>query len=129
MTTSNINQISLVGNLGQDPDVRYFESGAVVVKASLAVNRRNRNKNNSTNWFSLECWGKTGEILASYTRQGSLIGVEGELKFDEWVDKNTNEKRFKPVIKVNRLELLSRANNNTSSSTSNNQLNEEEEEF
>ena len=129
MTTLNINQISLVGRLGQKPDVKWFESGAVVAKVSLAVNRRSRNKNETPNWFPLECWGKTAKILADYTNKGSLIAVEGELKFDEWVDRNTNETRFKPVIKVNRLELLSTGNNNTSSSTSDNQLNEEEEEF
>lgn len=126
MTTLNINQISLVGRLGQDPDVRYFESGKVVVKASLAVSRRSRNKNEMPNWFPLECWGKTAEILAEYTRKGSLIAAEGELKFDEWTDKNTKETRFKPVIIVNRLELLSSINTNTSSQ---NQSNDDDDDF
>ncbi len=127
MTTLNINQINLIGRLGQDPTVRYFESGKVVAKCSLAVNRRSKNKDESPDWFPIECWGRVAEILAEYTKKGSLIAVEGELKFDEWSDKTTNETRFKPVIKVNRLELLSTGNNNTSSPTSDNQLNEEEE--
>ncbi|MGK7957795.1 MAG: single-stranded DNA-binding protein [Crocosphaera sp.] len=126
MTTSNINQLSLVGRLGQKPDVKWFESGAVIAKVSLAVNRRSRNKNEMPNWFPLECWGKTAEILADYTDKGSLIGVEGELKFDEWTDKNTNEIRVKPVIKVNRLELLSSINTNTSSQ---NQSNDDDDDF
>ena len=126
MTTPNINQINLVGRLGQKPDVKYFESGKVVAKVSLAVNRRSRNQNEAPNWFPLECWGKTAEILADYTQKGSLIGVEGELKFDEWIDKNTNERRTKPVIKVNRLELLSSSNNNISSAP---QSNDEEDDF
>ena len=126
MTTLNINQINLIGRLGQDPTVRYFESGKVVAKCSLAVNRRSKNKDESPDWFPIECWGRVAEILAEYTKKGSLIAVEGELTFDEWTDKETNEKRSKPVIKANRLELLSSGN---TSSSSDNQLNDEEEDF
>lgn len=110
--TPNINQINLVGRLGKDPEVQVFESGATLTKLTLAVNRPT--KNSQPDWFELELWGKTAEIAADYTNKGSLIGVEGELKLDEWNDKNTGLLRCKPVVKVNRLELLSSPNTNNS---------------
>ncbi|MEM8780260.1 MAG: single-stranded DNA-binding protein [Cyanobacteria bacterium P01_G01_bin.49] len=112
MATANLNQINLVGRIGQDPEIKYFESGTVITKLSLAVNRRR--KNEEPDWFTLEMWGKTTEIAANYTQKGSLIGVEGELKLDEWLDKNTGLQRSKPVVKVNRLELLSSPNSDNS---------------
>ncbi|MEM8777579.1 MAG: single-stranded DNA-binding protein [Cyanobacteria bacterium P01_G01_bin.49] len=111
--TANINQVNLVGRLGKDPEIRYFESGTVITKLTLAVNRRNRDEN--PDWFDIEMWGKTAEIAANYTQKGSLIGIEGELKLDEWQDRNTGLPRSKPVIKANRLELLSSPNNSDNS--------------
>ncbi len=125
MTTLNINQINLVGRLGQDPEVHYFKSGKVLAKLNLAVKRLS-SSDKTPNWFDLELWGKTAEIATNYTNKGSLIAVEGELKFDTWEDSNTGEQRSKPVIKVNRLELLSSSNNSTSSAP---QSNDEEDEF
>ena len=110
MTTLNINQINLVGRLGKDPEVKWFDSGKVLAKINLAV-KRPSNTDKNPNWFDLELWGKTAEIAAEYTRTGSLIAIEGELKFDEWLDKDTNKQRSKPVVKVNRLELLASSNN------------------
>lgn len=113
MATLNLNQLNLVGRVGQTPDVKIFESGSVLTKLSLAVNRRK--KDEDPDWFSLEFWGKQAEIAANYVQKGSLIGIEGELKLDEWNDKETGILRSKPVIRVNRLELLSSANNSTES--------------
>ena len=115
MTTLNINQINLVGRLGKDPEVKWFDSGKVLAKINLAV-KRPSNTDKNPNWFDLELWGKTAEIAAEYTSKGSLIAIEGELKFDEWVDKDTNKQRSKPVVKVNRLELLASSNNMDSQS-------------
>lgn len=100
----SLNQVNLVGRAGRDPDVRYFESGSVVANLTLAVNRPTRD--DEPDWFSLEMWDKTAEIAASYVRKGSLIGVSGSLKFDHWKDRNTGVDRTKPVVRVNRLELL-----------------------
>ena len=115
MTTLNINQIYLVGRLGKDPEVKWFDSGKVLAKINLAV-KRPSNTDKNPNRFDLELWGKTAEIAAEYTSKGSLIAIEGELKFDEWIDKDTNKQRSKPVVKVNRLELLASSNNMDSQS-------------
>lgn len=101
----SLNSVALVGRSGGDPDVRYFESGTVKTTLTLAVNRSTRNSK-EPDWFSLELWGKTAEVAANYVRKGSLIGISGALKFDHWQDRSTGVERTKPVIKVDRLELL-----------------------
>ncbi len=102
----SINLVILVGRVGSDPEIKYFQdSGSVVCKMPLAVDRRSRN-NDQPDWFNLELWGKTAEIAGNYVRKGSLIGVTGSLKFEHWQDRNSGSNRSKPVIRVDRLELL-----------------------
>lgn len=101
----SLNVVTLVGRAGRDPDVKYFESGSVVCKFTLAVNRRTRNSD-EPDWFNLEMWGKTAEVAANYVRKGSLIGVSGSLKFEHWKDRTTGADRSAPVIRVDRMELL-----------------------
>ena len=118
-----INAVNLVGRAGREPDVRYFESGSTVANFTLAVNRRSRDE--EPDWFNLEIWGKQAQIAADYVRKGSLIGITGSLKIDSWKDKNTGEDRYKPVIRVDRLNLLgskkdNETNNNYSNSDNNN---------
>ena len=100
-----INTINLVGRAGREPDVRYFESGSTVANFTLAVNRISRS--DEPDWFNLEIWGKQAQIAADYVKKGSLVGITGSLKIDSWKDKNTGEDRFKPVVRVDRLNLLS----------------------
>jgi single-strand DNA-binding protein len=105
-TVLSINSIHLVGRVGADPDVKYFESGSVLCKLSLAVDRRSRNAE-QPDWFNLELWGKVAEVAANYVRKGKLIGIRGSLEIQEWTDRNDGGDRSKPVIRVAELELLS----------------------
>ena len=100
----SINSVTLVGRAGRDPDVRYFESGSVVANLTMAVNRRGRNE--EPDWFNLEIWGKQAQVAADYVKKGSLLGITGSYKLDTWKDRKTGENRSKPVIRVDRLELL-----------------------
>ncbi len=100
----SVNSVTLVGRAGRDPEVRYFESGTVVANLTMAVNRRSRD--DEPDWFNLEIWGKQAQVAADYVKRGSLIGVIGSFKIDSWKDKNTGELRNKPVVRVDRLELL-----------------------
>ncbi len=102
----SINLVILVGRVGSDPEIKYFQdSGSVVCNMPLAVKRRSRNSD-QPDWFNLELWGKTAETAGNYVRKGSLIGVTGSLKFEHWQDRNSGSNRSKPVIRVDRLELL-----------------------
>jgi single-strand DNA-binding protein len=101
----SLNVVNLVGRVGGDPEVKYFESGKVKCRLTLAVDRRSRN-NDQPDWFNLELWGKTAEVAANYVRKGKLIGVQGSLKIDRWSDRATGVERSTPIIQVDRLELL-----------------------
>ena len=101
----SLNVVTLVGRAGRDPEVRYFESGNVLCKFTIAVDRRSRNSN-QPDWFNLELWGRTAEVAANYVRKGSLVGVIGALKIDSWQDRASGNMRSTPVVRVERLELL-----------------------
>ncbi|MEG4493886.1 single-stranded DNA-binding protein [Microcoleus sp. D3_18_C4] len=114
----SLNVVTLVGRVGGDPDVKYFESGTVKCKLTLAVRKRSRNTD-EPDWFTLEIWGKTAQIAADYVRKGAQIGVTGSLKFDHWQDRSTGANRSMPVIKVDQLDLLGSKRDNESSMSQN----------
>ena len=119
-----INSVTLVGRAGRDPEVKYFESGTVVANLTMAVNRRNRD--DEPDWFNLEIWGKQAQIAADYVKKGSLIGITGSFKLDSWKDRNTGEDRNKPVVRVDRLELLgSKRDSENNNFQSNNSFNQQ----
>ena len=118
-----INSVTLVGRAGRDPEVRYFESGTVVANLTMAVNRRNRE--DEPDWFNLEIWGKQAQVAADYVKKGSLIGVTGSFKLDSWKDRNTGEDRNKPVVRVDRLELLGSKRDSENSNFQNNNFNQQ----
>ena len=119
-----INSVTLVGRAGRDPEVKYFESGTVVANLTMAVNRRNRN--DEPDWFNLEIWGKQAQVAADYVKKGSLIGITRSFKLDSWKDRNTGEDRNKPVVRVDRLELLgSKRDSENSNFPNNNSFNQQ----
>ncbi|MBU7583691.1 MAG: single-stranded DNA-binding protein [Nostoc sp. TH1S01] len=109
-----INIVHLIGRVGGDPEIRYFDSGKVKCRLTLAVNRRTRNSD-EPDWFELEIWGKTAEVAGNYVRKGKQIAVKGSLKFDTWNDRQTGVSRSKPVILVDQLDLLGSKNDGDSS--------------
>ena len=119
-----INSVTLVGRAGRDPEVKYFESGSVVANLTMAVTRRNRD--DEPDWFNLEIWGKQAQVAADYVKKGSLIGISGSFKLDSWKDRNTGEDRNKPVVRVDRLELLgSKRDSENNSFQSNNSFDQQ----
>lgn len=101
----SLNIVNLVGRAGRNTELRYFESGDVVGNVTLAVNRRRKGED-TPDWFDLEFRGRTAEVAGEYVLKGKQIGITGSLRFDRWRDKATGEPRQKPVIRVERLELL-----------------------
>ena len=98
----NLNSVSLVGRTGQDPDVKYFESGAVKVLLSIASNRTKT----ITDWYSIGLWGKAAEVVGNYVRKGNQIGINGSLSCEWWMDRNGNGERSKFFVKGDKLTLL-----------------------
>ena len=111
--TTDLNHIILVGRSGKDPEMRYFESGKVVTTFTLAVNRPV--KDGQTDWFDIEIWGKPAEIAGEYVKKGSLIGIEGKIRWDSWNNKETGELMTKPLVIADNIRLLgSKKDNNPS---------------
>ena len=112
--TSNlvdINHIVLIGRSGKDPEMRYFDSGKVITTFSLAINRPV--KDGATDWFDIEIWGKQAEVAGEYVKKGSLIGVEGKVRWDSWTHKETGDLVTKPLIAADSIRLLgSKKDNN-----------------
>jgi single-strand DNA-binding protein len=100
----NLNVVHLIGRVGRDPEIKYFESGKVKCTLTLAVNRIKRDE--PPDWFDLELWDKTAEIAANYVKKGSQIGIKGSLKIEAWNDRNSGANRSKPIIRVDKLDLL-----------------------
>ena len=111
----NINTVYLVGRVGGEPELKWFEgSGKCVCTLTLAVNRRGKN-NEQPDWFNLKIWGKTGEVAKNYATKGKQIAIKGSLEIETWVGA-TGTNRSRPVIKVEDLELLGSKNDSSPSS-------------
>ena len=108
---NNINVINLVGRVGNKPEYLRFESGTELTKMSIAVKRNS--KDSHPDWFSIELWGKLAEIAHKYATKGKLVGITGELKLEEWQDRDNNL-RYKLVVRADKLDLLSSQSSNQS---------------
>lgn len=101
-----MNQITLIGRCGKDPEVKYLDSGKCVAKVSIAVNRRK--KDGGTDWFNCTAWDKTAEVMANYVKKGSQIAVTGSLEFQEY--EKDGVKRQTHTVTISNLELLGSKN-------------------
>lgn len=110
-----LNDATFVGRLGQDPKIKYLESGKVVANASIAVNRRGQDL--PPDWVNLVAWDGIAKVFADHVRKGDLIGVEANLKFETWTDRETGEERSKAVFQVDRLTLLGKAKGDSQDDT------------
>ncbi|OGI00234.1 MAG: hypothetical protein A2287_06455 [Candidatus Melainabacteria bacterium RIFOXYA12_FULL_32_12] len=99
-----INSVVIVGRVGQDPEMKYFESGKVKTAFSVAVNRWSK-EGEKTDWFNIELWDKNAEVAGEYVRKGRLVGIEGKLEVSQWKDSEGN-KRERFFIRANNLRLL-----------------------
>lgn len=92
-----------------DPDIKYFESGTSVAKFLGGLNEgKDKDGNYINNAIEVEAWNKTAEVIINYAPKGSSIFVSGNIRQEEWEDKDTGAKRRKHVLKAGRIELLPR---------------------
>lgn len=99
-----INSVVIVGRAGQDPEMKYFESGKVKTSFSVAVNRWSK-EGEKTDWFNIEMWDKSAEVAGEYLKKGKLVAIEGRLDVSSWVD-NDGNKRERFIIRANNMRLL-----------------------
>lgn len=94
---SVVNQVSVLGNLTRDPELRYTQSGLAVCNASIAVNRRWQNKTTkeweeSTSYVDVTVWGQQGQNVAESLRKGDRIFVNGRFEQRTWDDDAGNKR-------------------------------------
>jgi len=83
-----INKVILVGNLGNDPEIKYTQSGQAIATLSVATTRawkdRDGNNQEKTEWHRVKLWGKTAEIAGEYLRKGRQVYIEGRLEYGSY---------------------------------------------
>ncbi|EAP0946775.1 single-stranded DNA-binding protein [Salmonella enterica] len=93
MSVRGINKVILIGNLGQDPELRYMPNGGAVANLTLATSETWRDKQTgemreNTEWHRVVVFGKLAEIAGEYLRKGSQVYIEGQLRTRSWDDNN-----------------------------------------
>ena len=89
----SFNKITLVGNLGRDPELRYTPQGTPVCSFSLATNERRKDRNTGENndittWFRVTLWGRQAEVASQYLTRGKAVYIEGRLRVEEYTDRD-----------------------------------------
>lgn len=106
-----VNKVILIGNLGADPDTRYIADGTAVCTFSIAVSETYKDKTTgeqkeSTEWITIETWGKLAEICAEYLVKGKQVYVEGKFKTDSWEDKDTGQRKYRSKVRADQVHFI-----------------------
>ncbi len=97
-SSGNLNSVVVVGRAGRDPEIKYFESGSVKATFSMAVDRVSSKENRETDWFNIEVWGRTAEVVGEYLKKGNQAAVAGRLSVRKWNDDAGNERDYLSVV-------------------------------
>ncbi len=105
MASRGVNKVILIGNLGQDPEIRYMPSGGAVANLTLATSESWRDKQTGemkekTEWHRVVIFGKLAEIAGEYLRKGSQVYIEGQLQTRKWQDQSGQD-RYSTEVVVN----------------------------
>lgn len=123
---AGINKVIIVGNLGQDPDVRTMPNGDMVTKISVAtseswVDKNTNERKTQTEWHSIVFYRRQAEVAGEYLRKGSKVYVEGRLKTRKWQDQNGQDRYTTEIIGdvLQMLDSRQSGDNQDKTSTSN----------
>ncbi len=114
---AGLNRVSLIGNLGKDPEVRYTPSGTAVGNLRIGVTERRKegeDYKDQTEWVSVVIFGKTAENASKFLQKGRQVFVEGRLQTRTWEDK-TGQTRYTTEVIANQLLYLGSAKDGPSS--------------
>ena len=107
---ANLNRVLLIGNLTRDPELRVTPKGTAICQFGLAISRSFKDESGQVReeatFVDVEAWGKQGETIAKYCTKGRPIFVEGRLRFDQWEDKTTQQKRSKLKVVLENFQFL-----------------------
>ncbi len=108
---ASYNKVVLMGNLTRDPELRYTQSNLAVCKVGLAVNRRVKDSQTDqwreeATFVDVTIFGKRGEAFEKFHKKGASAFIDGELRFDQWEDKESGQKRSKLYVVANNWEFV-----------------------
>ena len=119
-----LNKVTLIGNLGKDPDVQYLEGNITMAKFPLATTETYKDKGkmaSQTEWHNIVLWRGLADLAQKFLHKGSLIYLEGKLRTRSWEDREGNKKFLTEIMTDNFIMLDKRSDshsNNYSSNTS-----------
>lgn len=106
----SVNKVTLLGNVGRDPEIKFTGSGTAVANFSIATSERFKDKSGQwqdrTEWHTLVAYARTAEIVRDYVQKGSKLYIEGRLQTRSWDDKE-GRKVYRTEIIVTEIALLS----------------------
>ena len=113
---ASLNRVTLIGNLGQDPEIRYTADGAAVCNVSIATTNQWKDKasgerREETEWHRVVFYGRLAEVVAEYLRKGRTVFVEGRLKTRKWQDSETGADRYSTEIIADQMQMLGSRDN------------------
>jgi single-strand DNA-binding protein len=99
---ASLNKVQIIGNLGNDPETKFTQSGTAVTNISIATTRKFKDRDDQvqeeTEWHRVTFWGKLAEIAGEYLRKGASVYVEGRLKTEKWTDQNGVDRYTTKII-------------------------------
>ncbi|WP_033750856.1 single-stranded DNA-binding protein [Pantoea sp. NGS-ED-1003] len=100
---AGINKVIIIGNLGQDPEIRYTASGSAVANLSVGVSEQWKDKTTGekkqhTEWMRVVIFGKLAEVAGEYLRKGSQVYIEGQLRTRKWQAQDGSEKYTTEIV-------------------------------
>ena len=129
MARSGINKVIIVGNLGQDPEIKYTAGGAAVTTLSIATSDSWKDKDSGmdqerTEWHRVVLWRRLAEIAGEYLKKGSKVYIEGQLQTRKW--EQEGQTRYTTEIIARDMRFLdSRGSSNTSSTQKSSEMNDQ----
>ena len=110
MASRGVNKVTIIGNLGQDPETRYMPSGGAVTNISVATSETWKDKESGENqerteWHRIVFFNRLAEISGEYLKKGSKVYIEGSLRTSKWEDKSGQD-RYKTEIVAREMQML-----------------------
>lgn len=110
---ASVNKVTLIGNLGKDPETKATPGDKTICTFSIATTEKwtsNGKKQERTDWHNIEAWGKVADICSQYLRKGSSVFIDGKIQYDSW--EKDGVKKFRTKIVANSIQLLGKRESN-----------------
>ena len=124
-----LNQVQLIGTVGNDPEVRTVQGGAKVASFRLATTERFKdrdgNRQEQTEWHQITVWNNKADFVEKFVHKGSNLFLEGKLRTRQWQDQQGN-KRYSTEVVAENIQMLDKRSNNNIASAASSQANDDD---